>query len=250
MNGANPKAAAAGSAAGPGGLVTAKEEKKAGGGVLNRLKARRQAPQHAAGEGVGAAVTEQELLALDAIRPEHVLRLSRVTENYLCKPEDNIYSIDFTRFKIRDLETGTVLFEIAKPCVSDQEEEEEEEGGDVDISAGRFVRYQFTPAFLRLRTVGATVEFTVGDKPVSNFRMIERHYFRERLLKNFDFDFGFCIPSSRNTCEHIYEFPQLSEDVIRLMIENPYETRSDSFYFVDNKLIMHNKADYAYNGGQ
>lgn len=46
--------------------------------------------------------------------------------------------------------------------------------------------------------------------------MIERHYFRERLLKTFDFDFGFCIPSSRNTCEHIYEFPQLSEDVSTL----------------------------------
>ncbi|KAM5311047.1 protein unc-119 homolog B [Glossophaga mutica] len=252
MSGSNPKAAGAGSTSGARGLVAGKDEKKkAGGGVLNRLKARRQGPHHVADDGFGAAVTEQELLALDAIRPEHVLRLSRVTENYLCKPEDNIYSIDFTRFKIRDLETGTVLFEIAKPCISDHEEEDdEEECGDVDISAGRFVRYQFTPAFLRLRTVGATVEFTVGDKPVSNFRMIERHYFRERLLKNFDFDFGFCIPSSRNTCEHIYEFPQLSEDVIRLMIENPYETRSDSFYFVDNKLIMHNKADYAYNGGQ
>uniref|UniRef100_A0A8C8UC59 Unc-119 lipid binding chaperone B n=1 Tax=Peromyscus maniculatus bairdii TaxID=230844 RepID=A0A8C8UC59_PERMB len=174
----------------------------------------------------------------------------KVVGDYLCKPEDNVYSIDFTRFKIRDLETGTVLFEIAKPCISDQDQDAEEESVDVDISVGRFVRYQFTPAFLRLRTVGATVEFTVGDRPVSNFRMIERHYFRERLLKNFDFDFGFCIPSSRNTCEHIYEFPQLSEDVIRLMIENPYETRSDSFYFVDNKLIMHNKADYAYNGGQ
>ncbi|CAO2629196.1 Protein unc-119 homolog B [Lemmus lemmus] len=245
MSGSNPKAATAGPASGPGGLVSGKEEKKkTGGGVLNRLKARRQAPPHTADDGTGAAVTEQELLALDTIRPEHVLRLNRVTENYLCKPEDNVYSIDFTRFKIRDLETGTVLFEIAKPCSS------EEESVDVDISVGRFVRYQFTPAFLRLRTVGATVEFTVGDRPVSNFRMIERHYFRERLLKNFDFDFGFCIPSSRNTCEHIYEFPQLSEDVIRLMIENPYETRSDSFYFVDNKLIMHNKADYAYNGGQ
>lgn len=34
---------------------------------------------------------------------------------YLCKPEDNIYNIDFIRFKIRDLETSTVLFEIAKP---------------------------------------------------------------------------------------------------------------------------------------
>lgn len=44
--------------------------------------------------------------------------LSLSFSDYLCKPEDNIYSIDFTRFKIRDLETGTVLFEIAKPCVS------------------------------------------------------------------------------------------------------------------------------------
>lgn len=38
--------------------------------------------------------------------------------DYLCKPEDNIYNIDFTRFKIRDLETGTVLFEIAKPSAT------------------------------------------------------------------------------------------------------------------------------------
>lgn len=45
----------------------------------------------------------------------------------------------------------------------------------------------------------------------------------------------------------LFPFPRLA---VRLMIENPYETRSDSFYFVDNKLIMHNKADYAYNGGQ
>lgn len=38
-----------------------------------------------------------------------------ITAGYLCKPEENIYNIDFVRFKIRDLETGTVLFEIAKP---------------------------------------------------------------------------------------------------------------------------------------
>uniref|UniRef100_A0A8C8RH40 Unc-119 lipid binding chaperone B n=1 Tax=Pelusios castaneus TaxID=367368 RepID=A0A8C8RH40_9SAUR len=218
------------------------------GGVLSRLRGRRGSGDAALRAGLPRS--EAELLELETVRPEHVLGLGRVTENYLCKPEDNIYNIDFTRFKIRDLETGTVLFEIAKPSASEQDDDEEDDNGDVDTSAGRFVRYQFTPAFLRLRTVGATVEFTVGDKPVSNFRMIERHYFRDRLLKNFDFDFGFCIPSSRNTCEHIYEFPQLSEDLIRLMVEHPYETRSDSFYFVDNKLIMHNKADYAYNGGQ
>nr|XP_009489550.1 PREDICTED: protein unc-119 homolog A-like [Pelecanus crispus] len=166
--------------------------------------------------------------------------------DYLCTPEENVYKIDFTRFKIRDMESGTVLFEITKPAASEREHNDKK---DVDPNAGRFVRYQFTPAFLRLRQVGATVEFTVGDKPINNFRMIERHYFRDQLLKSFDFEFGFCIPSSKNTCEHIYEFPQLSEDLIREMILHPYETQSDSFYFVDNKLVMHNKADYSYSGG-
>ena len=47
---------------------------------------------------------------------------------------------------------------------------------------------------------------------MSDFRMIERHYFRGRLLKSFDFNFGFVIPGSKNTVEHIYEFPSLSEE--------------------------------------
>lgn len=35
--------------------------------------------------------------------------------DYLCEPDANIYDIEFTRFKIRDLDTDQVLFEIAKP---------------------------------------------------------------------------------------------------------------------------------------
>jgi len=195
------------------------------------------------GEG---PITEEQLLSKEFITPEDVLRLNRVTENYLCKPEENVYEIDFTRFKIRDMQTNTVLFEIAKPT---EVVEPQDHDDDIDPNAGRFVRYQFTPQFLRLRIVGATVEFTVGTKRVENFRMIERHFFRDRLLKTFDFEFGFCIPHSRNTCEHIYEFPPLTPELTNEMIASPFETRSDSFYFVDNKLIMHNKADYAYNGG-
>ncbi|XP_036380752.1 protein unc-119 homolog B [Megalops cyprinoides] len=195
---------------------------------------------------VGVPVTtEEELLRHSVITPEDVLGLQKITENYLCGPDENVYNIDFTRFKIRDMETGTVLFEITKPPSTEKSGEKR----DLDPNAGRFVRYQFTPAFLRLRQVGATVEFTVGDLPINNFRMIERHYFREQLLKSFDFEFGFCIPSSKNTCEHIYEFPPLSEETMREMILHPYETQSDSFYFVDNKLVMHNKADYSYSGG-
>uniref|UniRef100_H2MII6 Unc-119 lipid binding chaperone B n=1 Tax=Oryzias latipes TaxID=8090 RepID=H2MII6_ORYLA len=222
--------------------VTRKGGREADDGMLKKLKSRRSQTEK------WPVVTEDELRALGKeISPDHVLGLRTVTKDYLCRLEDNIYNIDFTRFKIRDLDTETVLFEIAKPPNSSVVNEKD--SMDLDVAAGRFVRYQFTPAFLKLRTVGATVEFTVGDRPINSFRMIERHYFQGRLLKNFDFDFGFCIPNSRNTCEHIYEFPQLPDDLIRQMVAHPYETRSDSFYFVDNKLIMHNKADYAYNGG-
>ncbi|XP_064824228.1 protein unc-119 homolog B-like isoform X2 [Oncorhynchus masou masou] len=180
--------------------AAAARERKPGGGVLKRLKSRQSQVD-------SRPVTEDDLRTqVGHITPEEVLRLPVATRGYLCKPEDNIFDIDFIRFKIRDLETGTVLFEIAKPPHT----EEDEENGEGDMSAGRFVCYQFTTAFLRLRTVGAT----------------------------------------RNTCEHIYEFPQLSESLVHQMVEHPYETKSDSFYFVDNRLVMHNKADYSYNGGR
>ncbi|XP_061672449.1 protein unc-119 homolog B isoform X2 [Syngnathoides biaculeatus] len=145
------------------GTESNRRERKAGGGMLKNLKSRRSQTDK------WPVVTEDELRALgEDISPDHVLGLRAVTEDYLCKPEDNIYNIDFTRFKIRDLETGTVLFEIAKPPNSGPVEAEEG-SGDFDVSAGRFVRYQFTPAFLKLQTVGATVEFTVGDRPINNF---------------------------------------------------------------------------------
>lgn len=194
------------------------------------------------GSNKASRITESELLKMEKIRPDDVLRLDRVTENYLCPPEANVYGLDFTRFKIRDMSTGATLFEISKPPGQPTPMDRD------DPNVGRFVRYQFTPEFLKLKTVGATVEFSVGGKPVKNFRMIERHFFRERHLKTFDFDFGFCIPDSKNTCEHIYEFPALEPDTVCQMINEPFATRSDSFYFVDGELVMHNKADYSYNG--
>lgn len=93
------------------------------------------------------------------VTPEDVLRLPKIADAYLCAPDANVYDIDFTRFKIRDLESGAVLFEIAKPApdggpedAADRAEAEEA----ADPNAGRFVRYQFTPQFLKLKTVGAT----------------------------------------------------------------------------------------------
>lgn len=92
--------------------------------------------------------------------PEDIFNLTKISDDYLCSPDANIYEIDFTRFKIRDLETNAVLFEIAK-----QPSEQYSDDGvtspdglqsDIDPNAGRYVRYQFTPQFLKLKTVGAT----------------------------------------------------------------------------------------------
>jgi len=119
---------------------------------------------------------------------------------------------------------------------------------DDDANSCRFVRYQFPSDFLDLKTVGATIEFSVGTKSIKKFRMIENHFFRDHLLKTFDFEFGFCIPNSKNSCEHIYEFPTITPQMKRDMVDHPFETKSDSFYFVDDKLIMHNRAEYGYDG--
>ena len=76
--------------------------------------------------------------------------------------------------------------------------------------------------------------------------MIERHYFGNDLIKSFDFTFGFCIPGSSNTWDAVYDVPALDGETIDRMIGQPYLTESDSFYFVDDMLIMHNKASYRY----
>mmetsp|Transcript_34391 Transcript_34391/g.120097 ORF Transcript_34391/g.120097 Transcript_34391/m.120097 type:complete len:151 (+) Transcript_34391:514-966(+) len=76
--------------------------------------------------------------------------------------------------------------------------------------------------------------------------MVERHYFRDQLIKSYDFSFGFCIPGSTNTWEAVYCLPPMDEALIDDMIAHPYQTESDSFYFVNGELIMHNKALYKY----
>lgn len=99
--------------------------------------------------------------------PEAVLSLDNVTEGYLCSTLENVYNIDFTRFKIRDLETDLVLFEIAKPPSEQLRTGDIDgdrlkdldgvvDGTQLDANAGRYVRYQFTAQFLKLKTVGAT----------------------------------------------------------------------------------------------
>lgn len=159
----------------------------------------------------------------------------------------NSYGIEFLHFAISDYESKRKIFEIGK---------NHQHGGaavpKVDLSqargeaAYRTIRYAFSEDVLRLPAIKTELEFAVGPKEVHGLRMIERHYFRDEIVKSYDFTFGFCIPSSVNTWEAIYSMPPLDDDLITDMIANPYATVSDSFYFVGDELIMHNKAEYKY----
>ena len=72
--------------------------------------------------------------------------------------------------------------------------------------------------------------------------MIEKHFFKGELIKEYTFNTPFCIPNSVNSMEAIYDLPELDLEKQQEMIANPWETKSDSLYFVNDKLVMHNKA--------
>ena len=77
--------------------------------------------------------------------------------------------------------------------------------------ATRCIRYDFGASFLRFvllhfvacpctlsirpsrKSIGAKLVFKVGEDPLPGFRMIERHYFKDQLIKSFDFTLGFCM---------------------------------------------------------
>lgn len=146
-------------------------------------------------------ISEEEVLKKGTITPTDVCNLETYTKGtlykynfciinvlngknalftpkgYLCSPSDNIYDIEFTRFKIRDMENGNVLFEIVKsPTPAGAQSKANGESKSSSESArrspeasiatisddgrfsncGRHVRYQFTSNFLKLKTVGAT----------------------------------------------------------------------------------------------
>jgi protein unc-119 len=178
------------------------------------------------------------------VTPEDVCKFERPTEKFLCALSDNVYGLDFLKFTISDYDTKKVIFQVGKdsPPPADVSIDFSSIGEDMY----RKIRYRFSEDVLRLPFIQTSLVFSVGQVEVRKFRMIERHYFRNKLVRSFDFQFGFCIPGSENTWDAVYAVPNLKDDMINDMIDHPYQTMSDSFYFVNDQLIMHNKAAYEY----
>lgn len=187
---------------------------------------------------------------MEVITPEIVRQYSSYTDAFLCDRTANIFQIKFKKFRVRDMDSDFVLFEVSDdegdPSTAKEEEHIEKKDEAAENNA-RVIRYHLGPDFLELKNIGSSLTFSVGNKPVKDFLMIERHYYQTTLIKSFEFQFDFCIPNSTNTWESIYTIPDLDPIIKKDMIVHPWETKSDSFYFVEDKLIMHNKALYNYS---
>ena len=194
---------------------------------------------------VSHPTTKQDLAALsyEQITPEIVKNLQEPTEKFLCKLSDNWPQLRFGGFKIRDIVSGYTLVE-----VQDDEVDNGESGtlSDEDDPSTRVIKYHLGPDFLLLRTVGLTLNFSNGPKPINKMEMVERHYFRGKVIRSYDFKFGCVIPGSTNSWEFIYDLPELSDEERLEITSAPWEVKSDSFFFADGKLIIHNRADYNY----
>ena len=126
------------------------------------------------------------------------------------------------------MDSGTTLVDVQESDLDNDITE------DMDDPSIRLLKYHFGPDFLDLKTIGLQVAFSVADTPIPNLLMIERHYFKGRVIKSYEFKFGFCMPNSKNTLEMIYDLPTLSEEEKEDMIDSPWQTKSDTFFFVDN----------------
>ena len=46
--------------------------------------------------------------------------------------------------------------------------------------------------------------------------------------------------------EFIYDLPQFSPEEKAEIVASPWEVKSDTFFFAEDKLIIHNRAEYNY----
>lgn len=152
-----------------------------------------------------------------------------------------MYNLAFLSFVMKDYETKRVIFEIGgADAVPDLDFSAL--GSDFDTDSLRKIRYDFSVDVLRMPTLSTTygrsatlvllwlplvrscahstttpppllagtrLVFSNGPTPLEEFRMVERHYFRDTLIKSYEFKFGFVIPNTTNTWESVYSMPPL-----------------------------------------
>jgi len=108
----------------------------------------------------------------------------------------------------------------------------------------RMKSYFFPAEIFNAKHISNSISFKVGELKVKRMCIIENHYYKNKRIAQYSFDFPFCAPNSRNTWEYIYELPKLDEEIITELVKNGGKLESDTFFFVQEELILHNKSNF------
>lgn len=186
-----------------------------------------------------------------AITLQEAKNLTHRPPGFLCKIKANRYALQFLHFTLKDPESGKVFYDAAFEEHSNEELLIDDDHFPAETLAVfdemRYIHYEFPLSFLRTRVLSCALKFKVGDLPVKGLTMIENHYLKNERIASYEFNLPFCPPNTRNSAEYIYEVPALDEKIIGEIRTKGLNTYSDTFFFVNGELIMHNRAEYSFS---
>ena len=79
-----------------------------------------------------------------------------------------------------------------------------EKEGTLTMST-RVLKHCFSSQFFQLKHLELNLQFNViTEEPLKDLVLIEKHFFRDQILSEFEFTFPACIPGSTNTWQYVY----------------------------------------------
>lgn len=165
-----------------------------------------------------------------------VMSMTAPSENFYVELNDNTYGIRFKGFKLRDIKTNEIFHSYQSENIY-----------ELDYFAENILEYVFPLSILKANNLGSNITLVVGNNLVKNLTLIERHYLDDQLAANYNFEFPVFMPDSENNIEFMYPIPPLRKSTLEQISkgEDIYG-KSDTFIFVEGKLIVHRRADYVY----
>lgn len=181
-----------------------------------------------------------------SVTPEAVRAASSPMAGYAIKLSENSVSLEFLEFSIKDESSGEVFFEVKR----DQEQQQPSSELLDDLPEEmedmvRHVRYHVPQKMLQCKVIETRLKFSLAQD-VPNLRLIDRHFFKGEFVKEYAMEFGPCKAGSDHCWYAKYHMPEASEEQIMDYVRMPGGHCTDSFYFVGDELMVHNKATFTY----
>ena len=159
-------------------------------------------------------------------------------EDYLCSFAANTYGIQFVSFTIQDKASGFVYFHVGPQAPLPD--------SALNFEEPRKIKYRFNPAILRAASLNTILKFNATHE-LPNFTLIEKHFVGEKHFATYRSEMDGPLEAGKMYTQEMTYKNEMSESLIREAIQHSWSHKVEALYFVNNKLVMHNKAVYLYS---